>query len=280
VQLHFSSKRDPSTSLHKVHIACYSAGRSLFFLDLRIESSLPQIIFQILLPTSSTGYIMADPDTAEVESHFGFFGLAREQRDLIYEQTCMQEGVKVDLHTDGDTFAHHITVGMPMTNLLLVNRQFSSEYRDAQKGCTVVREVGSWDQGIGRTIAPFAVEAHTLEISLSLPCVKKCCARRHIKHHLKTLRLIREQMAALRVIHIRLDIDPDETTIEQDYRSLIGKLSHYQSITDVETIEIRTAVWRPWGNSSDGTGPSRLLAQWKKADNHLVGIPAKAVARA
>jgi hypothetical protein len=125
------------------------------------------------------------------------------------------------------TFKHMI-LQKPNIAVLLVNQQFSAEYKDTQKGSFVV-EIRQHAFADGENKIPSAfTKAPTLQISWLLGCLD-CCGMDRVRGNSNTFAEITDQMPTLQKVHIYLYLDPDF----ENYTNLLELLPSYQSMAKV-----------------------------------------------
>ncbi|KAK4550337.1 hypothetical protein LTR36_003304 [Oleoguttula mirabilis] len=160
--------------------------------------------------------------TSDNRDVFDFFGLARELRDLVYQG--LLTGSRTILLAEDEGKHHDITVcahRLPVTDLLLISRQFRKEYASAAKGAIeLVLEdyLNSAEDHAEPTLATELLSASAIHMNLYTPCAdaidpndEHSCSdliNEMARHRDRTKHLV-AQMPQLRRVTISLHLEPN-----------------------------------------------------------------------
>lgn len=189
---------------------------------------------------------------------FNFFGLPRELRDVIYEYGCMTSHHQALLRGAKDQKRMHIRVVLrkPLLNLLLINRQFATEYQERRhklRKTTVIDDEAF--MGSELLVPAKARDTVRLELRLVLFCSNRdqplysCRVTEDLEMHLRWIPSFTAQMTSLEDLHIKLYIFPHEST-KRCLEEVLARLDSYTDLHKVSCVEVQlcdpaTRVLRP-----------------------------------
>lgn len=207
---------------------------------------------------------------------FDFFGLPPELRDAIYDLDNTVDYCDLPSATGLDQVVN-LRTRVPLTNLLLVNRQFSHEYTarcQALKTVTVRDTAKDAYEDI--TAHAKARDAAQLELRLLIRswsdedhdpghvAVPTDVVGADVDLHLDWIPVLAAQMHSLRSIHISLHMQRSKA-LEKCYNLLLECLPRFAAIAKVDLLEIR--LCQGLGDRSGTDGPSVHLASWTRCND-------------
>ncbi|KAK3635784.1 hypothetical protein LTR56_014490 [Elasticomyces elasticus] len=203
---------------------------------------------------------------------FDFMGLAQELRDLIYGELRSD----VPMVKEDGTGIRLIASRLPRTNILLISRQISSEYRaiaEKEMRLSVQDHLAEACKEIDYTIPTKLLSATELHMYVFVACKQRthpsdCDLVKEMQFHKERMIHVVGQLHQLRIsyVHVRL-IDDDHA--EKD--SLVAFMESCALVTAatpsrIAQLDVTASLWDDDMEPAlwDYAEPGRLVVTWKQ----------------
>jgi hypothetical protein len=217
--------------------------------------------------------MVSDAEPEQPAGYFDFFGLPLELREMIYDQAQLFETQTVV--SNCGIYPTHIAADRPCSSLLLVSKQFGSEYKrrcEGRAGLSVADDIYSFtSDGQDVELPPMAAE----EASFMHMHVGSWHLRSHSDGNKDTLEMFKDwlqdwttQMPKLETVTINLYLyemaiqDPEDQ--EEVIEKLCGLILSLDLLTEIKVIAMET--FGLWHSSVDSR---KLVVDWKREDDDL-----------
>jgi hypothetical protein len=213
--------------------------------------------------------MVSDAESEQPASYFDFFGLAREIRDMVYDQPQLFETQTI--LPNCNRYPRHMAADKPCSSLPLVGKQFGSEYKDrceGRAGLSVADSLHCFTLDQEVELPPMAAEeASSMQIHVGgwrLPS--------HPFSDTDTLEMFKDwlqhwtaQMPNLETVTLNLYLYELAIRFPEQQDEMIEKLCGLVSLDLLTEINMIAMVdYGQWHSSVD---PRKLVVDWKREDD-------------
>ena len=217
---------------------------------------------------------------AKAKDTFDFFRLARELRDMVYDDLLIET---VDLDPEGDHQASLMACGVPAKSHLLVNRQFNSELqnRAARSSLLSIEERVDPETLPKITLQGSVTNISRLKLRLLLMCDEEqhddpdqvCRIGREVEMHEEWIKFLLPQMKHLRSLSIELHLTPGEHVRECE-QTLLTHLSTFVALAAFDGCKVFHCNVNKDGNWNYDQ-PKPLVMTWSRETGILQAVEQK-----
>ena len=222
---------------------------------------------------------------AETNHVFDFFGLARELRDMVYDELLIDN---IDPDPCENFQATVTACAVPLPSLLLVSRQFTTELQNrATRSSTLNIEERLDPEKLPEiTIDGSVTNIPHLELRLYLACNEEnheesegaCGIKRDIQMHEKWIKFLIQQMKHLHSLSIELYLSPHEY-VDECQKKLLTHQSRFTALPCLTTCNVyhsdglRDCQW-------DYGEPKQLVMVWSNETGTIQSVEPEQLAKA